>query len=172
MQTVVSQITNISRNNTYVLLSNFSPRWPAPNEVIRWQHNTKNNNEALSALHSICNQPVIRGLALEIKTGSVCPSRSSEGTSGSAAPFLPVRLLSENSQQPFLSGAGDSPINTDIPPQRAVHAKRAPYPPGRSAGVYLQLGGYENRHGEKCHLPSPLGVLTPLCCGVGAAGGV
>lgn len=78
----------------------------------------------------------------------------------------------KNSQQAFLSRAGDSPINTDIPPQRAMHAKKAPYPSERSAGVYLQLGGYEDRHGEKCHLPSHLAVLTPLCCEVGAAGGV
>ena len=85
-------------------------------------------------------------------------------------PACPVVI--KNSQQPFLSGAGDSPINTDIPPQRAMHAKRAPYPSGRSAGVYLQLGGYEDRHGEKCHLPSPIAVLTPLCCEVGVAGGV
>lgn len=63
-----------------------------------------------------------------------------------------------NSQQPFLSGAGGSPINTDIPPHRAMHVKTAPYPSGSSAGVYLQLGGYEDRHGEKCHLSSP------LCC--------
>lgn len=86
---------------------------------------------------------------------------------------LPARpAVIRNSQQPFLSGAGDSPINTDIPPQRAVHAKRAPYPSGMTAGVYLQLGGYEDRHGEKCHLPSPLAVLPPLCWEVGAPGGV
>lgn len=30
----------------------------------------------------------------------------------------------KSSQQPFLSGAGDLPINTDIPPQRAMHAKK------------------------------------------------
>lgn len=76
-------------------------------------------------------------------------------------PACPVAI--KNSQQPFLSAAGDSPINTDIPPQRAMHAKRAPYPSGSSARVYLQLGGYEDRHGEKCHLPFPLAVLTPLC---------
>lgn len=85
-------------------------------------------------------------------------------------PACPVVI--KNSQQPVLSVAGGSPTNTDIPPQRVMHAKRASYPSGRSAGVYLQLGGYEDRHGEKCHLPSPLAVLTPLCCEVGAAGGV
>lgn len=50
--------------------------------------------------------------------------------------------------------------------------KRASYPSGRSAGVYLQLGGYEDRHGEKCHLPFPLAALTLLLllCEVVAAG--
>lgn len=38
-------------------------------------------------------------------------------------PACPVAI--KNSQQPFLSGAGGSPINTDIPPHRAMHAKRA-----------------------------------------------
>ncbi|KAI9544704.1 hypothetical protein NQZ68_001578 [Dissostichus eleginoides] len=32
-----------------------------------------------------------------------------------------------------------------------MHAKRAPYPSGGPAGVYLHLGGYEDRHGGKCY---------------------
>lgn len=99
-------------------------------------------------------------MSIKILTGDVRTRRS--------LPACPVAI--KNSQQSFQSGAGDSPINTDIPPQRAMHAKRAPYPSDRRAGVYLQLGGYEDRHGEKCHLLSPLAVLTPFCCEVGAAG--
>lgn len=38
-------------------------------------------------------------------------------------PACPVAI--KNSRQPFLSGAGDSPINTDIPTHRAMHTKRA-----------------------------------------------
>ncbi|KAK5919573.1 hypothetical protein CgunFtcFv8_023451 [Champsocephalus gunnari] len=71
--------------------------------------------------------------------------------SSPARPLLLFQLLSKTASILFLSGAGDSPINTDIPPQRAMHAKRAPYPSGGPAGVYLHLGGYEDRHGEKCH---------------------
>lgn len=63
-------------------------------------------------------------------------------------------------------------MNTDIPRHVPCMLKRPPYPSGRSAGVYLQLGGDEDGHGENRRLPSPLAVLTPLCCEVGAAGGV
>ena len=99
-------------------------------------------------------------LSIKVLSGDVGTRRSHPPPTHTLAP---VRFLITNSQQPFLSGAGDSPINTDIPPQRAVHAKRAPpYPSGSSAGVYLQLGGYEDRHAEKCHLSSLLAVLAPF----------
>lgn len=39
--------------------------------------------------------------------------------------------------------------------------KEAPYPSGGSAGVHLQLGGYEDRHGEE-KVPSPLLQLLPF----------
>lgn len=55
-----------------------------------------------------------------------------------------------------------------------MHAKRAPYPSRRSAGVYLQLGGNEDRHGvcTSATRLSPSLCSAPLCSEVQAAGGV
>lgn len=116
----------------------------------------------MTVLHSICKQPFIRScswnenakrLSIKIVRGEVWTC--------CFPPACPVAI--KPSRQTFLSRARGSPINTDIPPHRAMHAKRGPYPSGSSTGVYLQLGSYEDRHCEKCHLSSRLAVPSPCC---------
>lgn len=69
-------------------------------------------------------------------------------------PSFPVAI--ENQE------TGGSPMNTHIP--STSHANQgAPYPSGGSASVHPQLSGYDDRHGEKWHLPSHLLVPSPCC---------
>lgn len=72
-------------------------------------------------------------VAQEIKKGSVHPSRSTEwrGGGGVKVPTLPcppVLLLSKTASSLVCQEAGGSPINTDIVPRRAMHAKKGPLP--------------------------------------------
>lgn len=62
-------------------------------------------------------------------------------------------------------------MNTHIPFTSCYTCKPgAPYPSGGSARVHLQLSGYDDRHGEKWHLPSPpCSSFTLLYCEVGAS---
>lgn len=81
----------------YILLSNFPPRWPVSTEVINWQHITKNNNEALSILRSICNQPFVRSRRLKLKRKTFVRQNPQKGRQD---PPLPSRLSSCYQKQP------------------------------------------------------------------------
>lgn len=87
---------------------------------------------------------------------SIKISRRDVETRFTRHPCLLARLLSNPASEEQETLA----ISTDIPPQRALHAKAAPYPSGRKAGVYRQLGGYEDGHGPPAAL-----THAHLCAG-------
>lgn len=84
-------------------------------------------------------------------------NRTRRSLSFPPAACLSVQLLSERASSRRLTHK-----HRHSPP-RAMHAKKGPYPPGGSAGVYLQLGGYKNRHDAKCHLPFHPSLFSHLC---------